>query len=131
MVNLTVTCGRVSEYYNKIDLFSTTETIEHFLLLVILLLLIRFSCSSYRREFGAEFINSIPISHRLVALATDGTQIIQCGRSTFRLGNIMTRLEIKWCHYVLTPRNVTLAVKYWSTVVHPYCIPQRLGDGRL
>jgi hypothetical protein len=66
------------------------------------------------------------ITHRPVALSTNGTKVVNIECTAFAFRDVMSHLKHEWRHDVLAPRDVTLVLKVIvSTVQQPNLFAQR------
>jgi hypothetical protein len=73
-----------------------------------------------------KLVDGVAAPHRLVAVAADGPQVVNIGRATLTLRDVMAALEIKRSNFVFTPANQALVLKVLADVNQPHLLAERL-----
>lgn len=82
----------------------------------------------YCRKPSIPFINCKLITHAQITPRTNRNQICNVCFSASAFRYVMSRLEIKDAHTILTPCNFTLSIKHMSHVGNPYLLAKSFGD---
>ena len=77
-----------------------------------------------RCPFGhvTKLVDGVAAPHRLVAVATDGPQVVNVGRAALALRDVVAALEIKRRNFVFAPVNQTLVLKLFADVNQPHSV---------
>jgi len=66
--------------------------------------------TSPRAELG-ELVDSILVTHGSIAFRADRSEVVEIGQTSLGLGNVVSDLELKRRHYILTPSHEALVLE--------------------
>jgi len=73
-----------------------------------------------------KLVDRIVVTHRPVAFATNGTQVVNVSRTTFTFGDVVTHLETKGRDDILAPRHQAFVLEVDITAIkEPYLFTER------
>jgi hypothetical protein len=81
-----------------------------------------------RCSFGhvAKLVDGVAIAHRPVTVATDWPQVVNVGRATLTLWDVMAALKSERCNQVLAPANQTLVLEALADMDQPHLLSKSL-----
>jgi hypothetical protein len=73
-----------------------------------------------------KLVDRVVVTHRPVAFAANGTQVVNIGRTTFTFWDVVTHLETKGCDDILAPRHQALVLEVdVAAIKEPYLFTER------